>query len=310
MFGRGRPGGGFVRQYENSLLSLQLDTSAPTHRSVPQTFLTAVLNLDIPSHEPKDVQVTLSLRTTTSATTIPLHKDPPPTPFYIQVHASIKCSTHPTLPVTLATWRTPLEREHQCTSASTGHEREEGGEEEAEEEGPSNSPAWFNSALTALRNTTDPSKFVAPKALGLIGHRRGGFTRDLRASWDFITIPPAGRGKQGEEKAEVVVRHLLPQDDLRFHRTDGAREMVSPEPGEKYIVAPSAGGLGTFWWRWGDLQGDLAGKMFQADEWWDGNEDEEENEKGGGAADWVKSEGGEGFGLTMEVENYAEAEFV
>jgi hypothetical protein len=71
------------------------------------------------------------------------------------------------------------------------------------------------------------------------------------------------------------------------------------------VVGPSAGALGTFWWRWGSLEGDLKGKRFRADEWWDGD-------KGNGAegGDWVKSEGENGFGLTMEVENEAVVKLV
>ena len=210
----------------------------------------------------------------------------------------MKSSTRPTLPVTLATWRTPLER------SSTSHERGEGGKD-GEEGDSSYSPAWLTSALTPLRSTKHPTKRAAPPALGRIAHQRGGFTRDLRGSWDFITIPPAGQGKEGEEKREVVVRHLLPRDDLRFYRTDGVQGDVRPEKGERFVVGPSPAALGTFWWRWGDLRGDLAGKRFQADEWWDGGEDEDDC----GGADWVKSEGENGFGLTMEVENEAEVEF-
>jgi hypothetical protein len=126
----------------------------------------------------------------------------------------------------------------------------------------SSSPAWLNSALTPLRSTTDPSKCVAPPALERIAHRRGGFTRELRASWDFITVPPAGQGKQGEENGVVVAHHLLPRDGLRFYRTDGAQGEVMPEKGEKLVVGLSTGGLGTFWWRWGDLTGDL-GRGFR-----------------------------------------------
>lgn len=89
-------------------------------------------------------------------------------------------------------------------------------------------------------------------------------------------------------------------------REDGYRDEVQPEKGEKWAVGPSEGGLGTFWWRWGDLEGELGGKEFWNDEWWDG-------EKGGGEGEgreWVGSEGENGFGLTMEIENEAEVEFV
>ena len=202
---------------------------------------------------------------------------------YVRIHASVKFSTQPSLPVTLSTWRTPLERdEDQGTKAS--------------------SPVWINSALTAFHSVKDPSRRAGPPALNLIVHRRGGFTRDLRRSWDFLTVPSAESGQ------EVVISHLLPLESFSFwNRAGPDAGPVQPEKGEKFVICPSAGALGTFWWRWGDLDGDLAKKMFRADEWFDGeNEDQSEVHDG----DWVESEGPNGFGLTMEVENEAEVEFV
>ncbi len=77
------------------------------------------------------------------------------------------------------------------------------------------------------------------------------------------------------------------------------------------MVAPSEGGLGTFWWRWGDLEGELGGKKFMSDEWFDGERGDGDGDgKGREREEWVKSEGENGFGLTMEVENEAEIEFV
>ena len=141
--------------------------------------------------------------TTTSAATLPIDEDAPAPPFYIQVHASVRFSTRPTLPVTLATWRTPLERQLRITPTSKNHKREEGEvkeEQEGEEEKePSHSPAWLNSALTPLRSTTHPSKCAAPPALGWVARQRGGFPRDLRASWDLITVPPAGQGRRAKK---------------------------------------------------------------------------------------------------------------
>lgn len=170
------------------------------------------------------------------------------------------------------------------------------------------SPAWLHSALTPLRSTTHPSKLAGPPALGYIAHERGGFTRDLRDSWDFITIPPAGQGK---EKAEVVARHLLPRGNLRFYSKTGGEGELKPEKGEKFVVGPSAGSLGTFWWRWGDLSGDLADKKFRADEWWDGDGGEDGGQAlAGEGGEWVQSEGENGFGLTMEVESGAEVKFI
>jgi hypothetical protein len=111
-------------------------------------------------------------------------------------------------------------------------------------------PTWLKSALTPLRSTKDPSKHAAPPALGYFVHQCGGFARDLRESWNFITIPPPGQGKQGGEKQqEVVVRHLLPREGLCFYRTDNTRGDARQEKSEKYVISPSAGALDTFWWR-------------------------------------------------------------
>lgn len=257
------------------------------------------------SHEPSDVKVTLNLRTTTSAGVFSLGPSPSSagndggdaqsTPFYIQIHASVKSSIDPTRPVTLATWRTPLERPHK-RRGSEGQKSEE----EVKGECPSSSPAWLESALTPLRSTADPNKLAAPAELGWIAHRRGGYARDLRESWDFLTVPAA------ETHKEVVVRHILPRDGLRFYYKTGGE--ARPEKGEKFVVGPSANALGTFWWRWGDLEGDLADKRF-SNEWWDGEEGDG-NQMSTAEEDWVKSEGENGFGLTMEVVNEAEIEFV
>ena len=300
MTGRGNPGGGLVQQYVN-------DTSPTQLHPEPSAFLRqhaeplSGTNLHpIGSHKPEDIQVTLSLRTTTSAATFPL--DPPadsqPPPFYIEIHASVKFSKHPHLPITLATWRNPLER--RLPSPQPNSSQEEPSVQAETGATPSTSPVWMNSALTPLRSMTHPSKFAGPAALGLVACGRGGYSRDLRESWDFITVPPAGQG-------EVVVKHLLPRDDLRFWGKTGAGEEMKPEKGEKYVIGPSERGLGTFWWRWGDLKGDLAGKEFRADEWWEVRDAEQALAGEGG--EWVESEGEGGFGLTMEVESEAVVEF-
>lgn len=210
----------------------------------------------------------------------------------------MKYSTHPSLPVTLATRLTPLEHPIPHRLGPNA----EGGEGEA----PAPSPVWLESALTPLRSTVDPDKIATPAGLSLIACRRGGYPRDLRESWDFLTVPAA------DTHEEVVVRHLLTREGLRFYyknRDDGQRE-TKPEKSEKFLVGPSARSLGTFWWRWGDLEGDLKGKHFYSDEWWDGKGGDEDGDRALTTdSDWVASEGEMGFGLTMEVENEVEIEF-
>ena len=45
---------------------------------------------------------------------------------------------------------------------------------------------------------------------------------------------------------------------------------MRPENGESFVIGPSEGALGTFWWTWGDLKEDLLEKKFRADEWYRG----------------------------------------
>lgn len=110
-----------------------------------------------------------------------------------------------------------------------------------------------------------------------------------------------------ESGQEVVISHHLPLERLRFWSTnpDTDTKSVCPEKGERFRISPSEGSLGTFWWRWGNLDEDLAGKKFCNNEWFEGSMDESQHGEG-----WLESEGENGFGLVMEVENETEVEFV
>lgn len=230
--------------------------------------------------------MTLNLRTTTSAPTFS-YQDANPEAFYIQIHASIKHSVRPELPVTLATWRTPLERR-----LPSEHEEDP------------TSPVWLNSALTPIRSTTDPEKIMGPEEMGWKVHRGGGFPRNLRDAWDFITIPPAATSDQ--PVSEVTVRHLLPTKGLNFRTRAG--QPWSPGKGEKFVVGPASGALGTFWWRFGDLERDLKTAKFIADDWWSGEGGVKRAAADYEEGQYLESEGATGFGLTMEVETAAEFE--
>ena len=116
-------------------------------------------------------------------------------------------------------------------------------------------------------------------------------------------MPPDGR--------DITVEHFLPREGLRFYRQGGGDEDAQPEKGERFVIGPSVNALGTFWWRWGDLNGDLADKKFLSDDWYEGKIDGGDRELAVGKEGlWLKSEGENGFGLTMDVENEAEVEFV
>ncbi|KAG7007540.1 hypothetical protein G7Y79_00009g026490 [Physcia stellaris] len=158
----------------------------------------------------------------------------------------------------------------------------------------------------AIRAFAPISRHLFPRLaqfreLGYRVHRRGSFARNLREDWDFITIPSLESGK------EVIVQHRLPVETLQFwkKRGDGYRDEVKPQKGESWAIGPSEGGLGTFWWKFGDLEGDLRDRGFKNDEWFDG-----EQETGNyNNVEMVESEGENGYGLTMDIENQAEVTF-
>ena len=193
--------------------------------------------------------------------------------------------------MTLSTWRTPLERSLSPEDTL--------------------SPVWLNSALTYFQSTSNSDRYAGPPELGYKVGQRGGFARDLREDWDFITVPSLESGK------EITVEHRSPVKKLQFwqKREDGYRNEIKPEPGEKWVIGPSEGGLGTFWWRWGDIDGDLKGKEFRNDNWYDeesGDQTAENVNEGRDwdeGRDWVESQGDNGFGRTMKIESRAEVSF-
>lgn len=77
---------------------------------------------------------------------------------------------------------------------------------------------------------------------------------------EFITIPASG---------SVVVAHDLPLSRIFQFESDVKKEDV--KPGEEYSIGLNEGYVGTMWWCWGDLEGDLKEKRFS--EWrkgWEG----------------------------------------
>lgn len=66
-----------------------------------------------------------------------------------------------------------------------------------------------------------------------------------------------------------MVSHDLPLSRIFQYESDLAREDI--KPGEEYSIRLDPGYVGTMWWCWGDLEGDLKGKKFS--EWrkgWEG----------------------------------------
>ncbi|KAI4118162.1 MAG: hypothetical protein LQ338_007451 [Usnochroma carphineum] len=70
---------------------------------------------------------------------------------------------------------------------------------------------------------------------------------------DFLTIPADG---------EVQIRHDLPIS--RMFRYEDSLTSTDLKPGETYRFHINPDYLGTTWWCWGDLEGDLKDKKFSA----------------------------------------------
>ena len=83
------------------------------------------------------------------------------------------------------------------------------------------------------------------------------------------TVPPLAA--LGQQAPEIKFQHLLPTGGLSFRSRDG--QPWRPEKGEKFILGPSLGALGTFWWRFEDLKSDLKDAKFPSDDLWHGEDD-------------------------------------
>ncbi|KAL8936590.1 MAG: hypothetical protein Q9216_004851 [Gyalolechia sp. 2 TL-2023] len=108
-----------------------------------------------------------------------------------------------------------------------------------------------------LTSTSDPSKTIN---LGQwkphhLQHGREPQSPNLRErdGLEFLTIPANG---------QVEVRHDMSIDRMFEHESDRRREDL--KPGETYRFRVSSGYLGTKWWCWGDLEGELKDKKLSA----------------------------------------------
>ena len=89
----------------------------------------------------------------------------------------------------------------------------------------------------------------------------------------YVKTGTSSRFPRWKAEREVVVEHRLPVKELKFgqmKKGDEYRQEAKPERGEKWSIGPSQGGLATFWWHWGDLDGDLKENGFKNDGWFDG----------------------------------------
>lgn len=157
-------------------------------------------------------------------------------------------------------------------------------------------------ALGPLRriSNNDDDQTEQPKSisLGLLRPhraRRETLPRDMRErDWlNWLTIPPASATGDSDTVAVVQVSHPLPLSRI-FQREHN----LTPDdviPGERYRIAMSDGYVGTTWWCWGDLNGDLRGKKFSAwQKGWEernvGVEKPGKEEMEGEGGDWVVGE--------------------
>lgn len=80
----------------------------------------------------------------------------------------------------------------------------------------------------------------------------------------FVTIPAASAAQP-----TLTISHDLPLSRIFQFEPDLSKEDI--KPGESYSIRLDPGYVGTMWWCWGDLEGDLKEKSFS--EWrkgWDG----------------------------------------
>lgn len=186
----------------------------------------------------EDRQALVEITLTTSSSTLSLSAaDDAKNPFQLVLTVRIAASSQPHRPITICTYGTVLDQR------------------------PGSFDIMALGAFSPLQCTSDPKKAIS---LGLwrVNERHKSPSLDLREhDWlQFLTIPAEG---------SVQITHPLPLSRMfKFEKT------LKPEdlrPGEQYRLRMYNGYVGTMWWCWGDLEGDLKEKKFS--EWrhgWDG----------------------------------------
>lgn len=107
-----------------------------------------------------------------------------------------------------------------------------------------------------LINTSDGDRHIG---LGYFHVHPGLYAKDFDADlrvreYQFVTIPGDG--------SEVHITHDLPFSRM-FKYAEGIKK-EDLRPGERYKAGMYYGYVGTVWWCWGDLEGDLKGKKLCA----------------------------------------------
>lgn len=233
----------------------------------------------------QDRQASLSITLSTSSPTLSLSAPSllPPFSLVLTVHINPGTSRHPDRPITICTTGTVLD--------PAGP--------------PKDLDIMAQGALGPLRriSNNDGDQPQEPKSisLGLLRPHRARHEnppRDMReCEWlHWLTIPPSSPSRPAgsdSAPATVQVAHPLPLSRIFQHEHHLALHDVTP--GERYRIAMSDGYVGTPWWCWGDLTGDLRSQKFSAwQKGWQGRNlgvekpSAEEMERKGG--EWVVGE--------------------
>lgn len=192
-------------------------------------------------------QALLTLTLSTSSPTLSLSSPSPSSdaneeedPFRLKISLRIEASAQPSRPITIATSDTVLD------------------------------PATLSQgSMGALQSTSDPSRKIS------LGNLRPHIRHpdpppvDMRQRpWlQFITIPAADADADADPV--LVISHDLPLSRIFKFESDLRKEDI--KPGEEYSIGLDPAYVGTMWWCWGDLNGDLKDRKFS--EWrkgWEG----------------------------------------
>ena len=189
------------------------------------------------SLEDRQAQVEISL--STSSPTISLSgPEDPNKPFCLVLTVRITASSRPGRPITI------------CASDTVLDTR------------PPDIDIMAVGAFEPLQCTTDPQKTIS------LGNWRPNIRHpdpspDMKErDWlKWLTVPV--------EEGSVQITHDLPLS--RMFKYESTLKPQDIKPGESYRVRMNPGHVGTMWWCWGDLEGDLREKKFS--QWrrgWDG----------------------------------------
>lgn len=195
--------------------------------------------------DPGDEQATISVRMATSKPTLSLSSSLKATSeesvLEIKVHLRCVSSKQPSRPITIAT-----------TGSMFDHTKPEAGNLD-------NLAQGMLPGLVCTKADSGNSKVISLGNFRVHHARQDGddyANLGERPGSAFITIPSHDSGE------EAIVTHTLTSERLfAFSEKVKAEDLAV---GEKYSMHLREDYVGTCWWCWGDLEGDLKGKKFHA----------------------------------------------